>query len=107
MKERNQDFNNNKSEFFKHKPEENFLADEKKGIFKSWVLESIVPNNEAEFLEPREVYLEINFQEIKVYTGINGEIVENFKILDLLWNCEFKENSCSPSELIEFYDKVI
>jgi len=68
------------------------------------MLETIMPNNKLEVLDPREVKVTISPSAIKVISDTNN-LLENINPGSMVWNCAEKENLCSPPEMLTFYKK--
>ena len=66
------------------------------------MIEFILPNNPLEELSPREVYVEISSQHLKVYQEVNQYQIEIFNLTNINWVC-YKEHTCLPSELMNYY----
>jgi len=87
--------------FFKHTGED-VKSSPEDGQFESWMLETVLPNEKREMIDPREIKVVITPSQIKVFSETSN-LLEDINPSSLVWNCDAKENLCSPPELIDYY----
>jgi len=78
-------FNPGNPYFFKHTGED-VVSKPDDGQFESYMLETILPNQKMEMLDPREVKVIITPSSIKVISETEN-ILEDINPASMVWNC--------------------